>query len=95
MLLGQNDNWVSGYKGYQQFDLKGRVGVTGVKKVNHVKKIWKQLIYKNLLCHLVDNSQTFKKVNDDLVIRPHSKGSKVKMAYIFKIFKMLLLLQIK
>ena len=39
--LGQNDQWVSGYKRYQQFDLKGHVGVTGVKKVNHVKK------YKN------------------------------------------------
>ena len=31
--LGQNDQWVSGYKSYQQFDLKGHVGVTGVKKV--------------------------------------------------------------
>ena len=33
MKLGQNDQWVSGYKYYQQFDLKGHVGVTGVKKV--------------------------------------------------------------
>ena len=31
--LGQNDQWVNGYKSYQQFDLKGHVGVTGVKKV--------------------------------------------------------------
>ena len=31
--LGQNDQWVSGYKSYQQFDLKGHVGVTGVKNV--------------------------------------------------------------
>ena len=31
--LGQNNQWVSGYKSYQQFDLKGHVGVTGVKKV--------------------------------------------------------------
>ena len=29
------DQWVSGYKIYQQFDLKGHVGVKGVKKVNH------------------------------------------------------------
>ena len=35
--LGQNDQWVSGYKGYQQFDLKGHVGVTGVKKVKKLK----------------------------------------------------------
>ena len=31
--LGQNDQWVTNYKSYQQFDLKGHVGVTGVKKV--------------------------------------------------------------
>ena len=31
--LGQNDQWVNGYKSYQQFDLKGHVEVTGVKKV--------------------------------------------------------------
>ena len=31
--LGQNDQWVSRYKSYQQFDLKCHVGVTGVKKV--------------------------------------------------------------
>ena len=31
--LGQNHQWVKGYKGYQQFDLKGQVGVTGVKNV--------------------------------------------------------------
>ena len=39
MLLGQNDQWVNGYKHYQQFDLKGHVGVTGVKTVNHVKNM--------------------------------------------------------
>ena len=32
--LGQNHQWVNGYKSYQQFDLKGQVGVTGVKNVN-------------------------------------------------------------
>ena len=31
--LGQNHQWVKGYKSYQQFDLKGQVGVTGVKNV--------------------------------------------------------------
>ena len=31
--LGQNDQWLTNYKSYQQFDLKGHVGVTGVKKV--------------------------------------------------------------
>ena len=31
--LGQNDQWVNGYKSYQQFDLKGHVGVTGVQNV--------------------------------------------------------------
>ena len=37
--LGQNDQWVTNYKTYQQFDLKGHVGVTGIKKVNHVKNM--------------------------------------------------------
>ena len=31
--LGQNHQWVKGYTNYQQFDLKGQVGVTGVKNV--------------------------------------------------------------
>ena len=31
--LGQNDQWVSGYKSYALFDLKGHVRVTRVKKV--------------------------------------------------------------
>ena len=31
--LGQNHQWVKGYKSYQQFDLKGQIGVTGVKNV--------------------------------------------------------------
>ena len=37
--VNENDQLVSGYKSYQQFDLKGHVGVTGVKKVNHVKNM--------------------------------------------------------
>ena len=32
--LGQNHQWVKGYKSYQQFNVKGQVGVTGVKNVN-------------------------------------------------------------
>ena len=39
-----NDQWASGYKSYQQFDLKGHVGVTGVKKLNHVKNMNTALI---------------------------------------------------
>ena len=31
--LGQNHQWVKGYKSYQQIDLKGQVGVTGVTNV--------------------------------------------------------------
>ena len=30
--LGQNDQWVSGYKSYALFDLKGHIRVTGVKR---------------------------------------------------------------
>ena len=37
--LGHNDQWASGYKIYQQFDLKGHVGVTGVKKINNGKNM--------------------------------------------------------
>ena len=37
--FGQNDQWISGYKSDQQFDLKCHVRVTGVKKVNHVKNM--------------------------------------------------------
>ena len=29
--LGQNDQWMSGYKSYQQFDLKGHGGHRGQK----------------------------------------------------------------
>ena len=34
--LGQNDQCLNGHKSYQQFDLKGHVGV---RKVNHVKNM--------------------------------------------------------
>ena len=43
--LGQNDQWVSGYKSYQQLDLKGHVGVTGVKKVIFTKNVSTHLHY--------------------------------------------------
>ena len=72
----------------------GSYGVTRVKNINHVKNM-KTVPIQILLCHLVDNNQSFKKVNGDLVIWPHLKGSKVKMCIFFTIFKMLLLLQIK
>ena len=39
--LGQNHQWVKGYKSYQQFDLEGQVGVT---EVTNVKKC---CFYKN------------------------------------------------
>ena len=61
---------------------QGSFGVTGVKSKNVIHtvwKIWKYLQNKNWSCHVVDNSQSFKKVNGDLVIRPHLKGSKIKM----------------
>ena len=44
---------------------------------------------------IMQKSQSFEKVNSDLVIRSHIKESKVKMCHIFKIFKMQLHLQIK
>ena len=34
---GQNDQLVSSYKCYLQFDLKGQVGISGVEKDNHVE----------------------------------------------------------
>ena len=37
--LGQNDQLVSGYKSYALFDLKGHVGVTGVKNVIFLQKM--------------------------------------------------------
>ena len=40
----QNNQQACGYKSYQQFDLKGHVGVTGVKKINHVKNMKTALI---------------------------------------------------
>ena len=42
--LSQKNQQACGYKINQQFDLKGHVGVTGVKKVNHVKNMKTALI---------------------------------------------------
>ena len=39
--LGQNYQWVNGYKSYQQFDYKGHVRVTGVKNVLKICFYWK------------------------------------------------------
>ena len=36
--LGQKHQWVSAYKSYALFDLKGHVEVTGVKKVIYFSK---------------------------------------------------------
>ena len=46
--LGQNDQLVSGYKCYQQFDLKGHIGATGVEKV-----IFKVIYHRSIKGHLV------------------------------------------
>ena len=51
--LGQNDRWVSRYKSYQQFDLKGHVRVTEVKKVilkeNATPPTWFIGFWRNLV----------------------------------------------
>ena len=50
---GQNDQWVSGYKSYALFDLKGHVRVTGVKKGHFYGKM-------HLLLHaLLDFDETW------------------------------------
>ena len=49
--LGQNDQWVGGYKSYQQFDLKGHVGVTGVKNV--LKICFSGKCYSSYMLHWI------------------------------------------
>ena len=44
--LGQKHQWISGYKSYQQFDLKGHVEVTGVKKVTNFQNAPIELKFK-------------------------------------------------
>ena len=43
--LGQKYVWVNRYKSYTRFDLKGHVGVTGVKKVIFTRKVSTPLGY--------------------------------------------------
>ena len=47
--LGQNHQWVKGYKSYQQFDLKGQIGVTGVKYVK--KSFFYGKCYSSYMLH--------------------------------------------
>ena len=91
--LGQNDQWVSGYKSYQQFDLKGHVGVTGVKKVNHVKNMKTALISKLIMSSCRQQTKLQKSQWWPCHTTPHI-GAKVKMCRIFNFFKMLLFLHI-
>ena len=51
--FGQKHQWVSGYKSYQQFDLKGHVEVTGVKKVIYFSKCsdWAEILIQWSLWH--------------------------------------------
>ena len=65
--LGQKHVWVYGYKTYGSKNSPGVIWGYKGQNVNHVKNM-KQLQFKILLCHLVDNNQSFKKVNGDLVI---------------------------
>ena len=55
--LGQNDHWVSRYKSYQQFDLKGHVGVTEVKKVILKEKCYSSYMVHRILTKLGQNNQ--------------------------------------
>ena len=47
--LGQNHQWVKGYKSYQQFDLTGQVGVTEVKNVK--KNCFHGKCYSSYMLH--------------------------------------------
>ena len=51
--FGQKHQWVSGYKSYQQFDLKCHVEVTGVKKVIYFSKCsdWAEILILWSLWH--------------------------------------------
>ena len=51
--LGQKHQWVSGYKSYALFDLKGHVEVTGVKKVIYFSKCsdWAEILIQWSLWH--------------------------------------------
>ena len=51
--FGQKHQWVSGYKSYALFDLKGHVEVTGVKKVIYFSKCsnWAEILIQWSLWH--------------------------------------------
>ena len=55
--LGQNDQLVSGYKSYALFDLKGHVGVTGVKNVIFYRKCYSSFMFYWIFTTLDQNDQ--------------------------------------
>ena len=69
--LGQNDHWVSRYKSYQQFDLKGHVRVTEVKKVilkeNATPPTWFIGFWRNLV--RITSRQVATKVINSLTLK--------------------------
>ena len=69
--LGQNDHWVSRYKSYQQFDLKGHVRVTEVKKVilkeNATPSTWFIGFWRNLV--RITSRQVATKVINSLTLK--------------------------
>ena len=69
--LGQNDYWVSHYKSYQQFDLKGHVRVTEVKKVilkeNATPPTWFIGFWRNLV--RITSRQVATKVINSLTLK--------------------------
>ena len=85
--VGQNDQWVIGYKSYQQFDLKGHVGVTGVKKVIFTKNVSSHLYYvagSHNSCILISIVFSIKVINHRS-IRGHlgHRGQKCEFLLIF------------
>ena len=69
--LGQNDHWVSRYKSYQQFDLKGHERVTEVKKVilkeNATPPTWFIGFWRNLV--RITSRQVATKVINSLTLK--------------------------
>ena len=55
--LGQNDQLVSGYKSYALFDLKGHVGVTGVKNVIFYRNCYSSFMFYWIFTTLDQNDQ--------------------------------------
>ena len=69
--LGQNNQQASGYKSYQQFDLKGHVGVTEVKKAilkeNATPPTWFIGFWRNLV--RITSRQVATKVINSLTLK--------------------------